>query len=228
MTTVVSPCGSSTATRPASVCGPSSEARSTSSGRMPKVRAAFAAYCLQPGPLLGRERQQGVADLQGRTVRVVGRRRRQHVDRQVADELGDEAVDWPVEEVEEAAVLLQAAVVHHRDAVGDRRRLLLIVRDVDGGGVETLVQAAHLGPELHPEISLEVAERLVHEEHLRRAHDGAAERHPLALSARELVRPLAQMLGDLQGLGDRRDPPADLARAARRARPAAWRCCRTP
>ena len=73
------------------------------------------------------------------------------------------------------------------------------------------MQASHLGPELHPEVSLEMAERLVHEEHLRRAHDGAAERHPLALAAGEPVRPLAQMLGDLQGLGDRRHPPADLA-----------------
>ena len=141
----------------------------------------------------------------------MGRCGRQHVDRQIADELGDEAVHWPVEEVEQAALLLQAAVLHHRDAVGHRRRLLLIVGDVESGGVETLVQASHLGPELHPEISLEMAERLVHEKHLRRAHDGAAERHPLALAAGEPVRPLAQMLGDLQGLGDRRDPPADLA-----------------
>ena len=108
--------------------------------------------------------------------------------------------------------------MHHGDAVGDRRRLLLVVGDVDGGGVETLVQAPHLGPQLHPEISLEVAERLVHEEHLRRAHDGAAERHALALTARERVRPLAQMLGDLQGLGDRRAPAL---RISARGRPRA-------
>ncbi len=44
------------------------------------------------------------------------------------------------------ALLLDAAGIHHRDAVGERQRLALVVGDEDEGAAELLVQAAQLRP----------------------------------------------------------------------------------
>ena len=52
--------------------------------------------------------------------------------------------------------------------------------------VEPAMQPRQLGAGLYPQLGVEVGERLVEEEHLRLPHDRAAERHPLALAARQL------------------------------------------
>src|SRR5689334_24720255 len=51
-----------------------------------------------------------------------------------ADELGDEAARRPGIDRLGIAFLLHDALVEHHDAVGDRERLGLIVRDVERGG----------------------------------------------------------------------------------------------
>jgi hypothetical protein len=47
----------------------------------------------------------------GQAIAASGEAGRQQADRQIADELGDEPVDRPVEQVEQAAELLQPALV---------------------------------------------------------------------------------------------------------------------
>ena len=49
------------------------------------------------------------------------------------------------------ADLFDAALIHHGDAIGDFQRFLLIVRDVDRGGPEPLMQRLDLkrGQQLH-------------------------------------------------------------------------------
>ena len=47
-------------------------------------------------------------------------------------------------DVLEAADLLDRALVHHDDPVGDRQRLLLAVGDEDGGDAELLLQRANV------------------------------------------------------------------------------------
>ena len=54
----------------------------------------------------------------------------------------------------------------HRDAVTHRHRLDLVVRDVDRGRPELVLEPGDLGPHLHAELRVEVRERLVHEEDL--------------------------------------------------------------
>ena len=60
--------------------------------------------------------------------------------------------------------------------------------DIDRGGAELLLQACDLEPHLHAERRIEVGQRLVEQEGLRLAHDGAADRDALALAAGELRR----------------------------------------
>ena len=51
------------------------------------------------------------------------------------------------------------------------------------------------------ERGVEIGQRFVEEEDVGRARDGAADRDALLLAAGQLLRPLAEMLGDLQDLG---------------------------
>ena len=81
--------------------------------------------------------------------------------------------------------LLQLAFAHHGDAVAHRHGFDLVVRDVDSGHAEPLLQAADLGPHLHAQLRVEVRERLVHQERLGLANDRPSHRHPLALAAGE-------------------------------------------
>ena len=79
------------------------------------------------------------------------------------------------------------------------------------------MELGELEPHLHPELGVEVGERLVEEEDLGVAHERAADRDPLALAAGELRRlavhqrvelqegrDLVGLLGDLalRGAGD--------------------------
>ena len=73
-----------------------------------------------------------------------------------------------------------------------------------------MVQALDLVAQLVPELGVEVGQGLVEQEHGRIAHQRPADRHALALAARELVGPPLEQLVDLQhrrGLGD---PALDL------------------
>jgi hypothetical protein len=59
------------------------------------------------------------------------------------------------------------------------------VGDVDHGGLEAGVELADLGAHLDAHLGVEVGERLVEEEGLGLADDGAADGHALSLAAGE-------------------------------------------
>ena len=63
------------------------------------------------------------------------------------------------------------------------------------------MQRLDLGAHLHAQLGVEVGERLVEQEHLRVAHDGAAHGDALALAARELARLALQELLEAEDLG---------------------------
>ena len=107
----------------------------------------------------------------------------QEVHRRRADEIGDEHRSRAVVDFLRRAELLDDAVAHHRDLVGHRHRFHLVVGDVDGGRVDPVVQFAQLVHHQVAELGVERAERLVHQEALRPAHDGPAERDALAVAA---------------------------------------------
>ena len=87
------------------------------------------------------------------------------------------------------AQLLDASRLHHGDAVGDGQRLLLVVRDVDGGDLQALLQVADLAAHVDPQPGIEVGQRLVEQQHFRADDQGARNGDALQLAAGELVRP---------------------------------------
>src|SRR5207244_6325870 len=77
----------------------------------------------------------------------------------------------------------------------------LVVRDIDERGLEVAVQLLQLDSSLAAELCVQVGEWLVEQEDLRAAHDGAAEGHALALTAREGSRLALQEVVETQDAG---------------------------
>ncbi len=112
--------------------------------------------------------------------------------------LGDELRRRLVVELVGRADLLDTAMVHHHDAIGKRHRLDLVVGHVDRRGADLLVHLLDLDPHLHPQLGVEVGQRLVEQKHLRVAHDGAAHGHALALAAGQLLRLAVHQFDDIE------------------------------
>ena len=138
-----------------------------------------------------------------------------------------------VVDVVRRADLLDPAVVHHHDAVGDLQRLLLIVRDEHAGDVHLVVQSPQPAPQLLPHLGVERAERLVEQQHPGLDGQRPRQRDALPLAAGELLTdtgPRASRAAPacsssthpLADLGARRRACAAAGRAAR------TRCSRTP
>ena len=97
------------------------------------------------------------------------------------------------------------AVPHDDDAIGHGHRFDLIMRHIDGRGFQPLVQFLDFGAHLHAQFGVEVGERLVEQEHLRVAHDGAAHGDALALAAGKLAR----IAGEVRGQAENTSGAAD-------------------
>jgi hypothetical protein len=69
----------------------------------------------------------------------------------------------------------------------------------------------NLRAHLHPQLGVQVGQRLVHQEHRGLAHDRPAHRDPLALAARQLSRLAVQPVVQAQDLGRLLDPGGDVA-----------------
>ena len=141
---------------------------------------------------------------------VLGGAAVEEVHRRAADEAGDIGVLRLLVEFGRAADLLDAAAAHHHDAVAHAQRLDLVVGDVEGRHRQPLLQLDDLGAHLHAQRRVEVGQRLVHQEHARLAHDRPAERHALALTARQLPRTPAEDLLDAEDARRFANAPLDL------------------
>ncbi len=155
--------------------------------------------------------------------------RRHDVHRRRADELRHEQVARVVVELHRRADLLDAAVLQHDDAVGERHRLDLVVGDVDHRRVgHRFLELGDLDAGGDAQRRVEVGQRLVEQEHLRIAHDGAADGDALALAARQRLGQAVEIFG--RAAGSR--PPG--ARGGRSRPCSPWRsscrrpCCRRP
>src|SRR5918993_1632335 len=84
--------------------------------------------------------------------------------------------------------LLYLTVLEDDDPVGHRHGLCLVVGDVDARCPDSVVQLGDLRPHLHPELGVEVRERLVHKERFRLADYGTTKGHPLPLATGERLR----------------------------------------
>ena len=116
----------------------------------------------------------------------------------------------PLVHVERRADLLHLARIQDDDSVTHRHGFDLIVGHVDGRDLQAVLQLLDLGAHLHPQLGVEVGERLVEEEHRRVADDGAPERDALPLSARQFFRTAREQFVEPEDLRSIRDHPVDL------------------
>ena len=121
-----------------------------------------------------------------------GHTRPERVD--VADEVGHEFRCRVVVDLVGRTDLLDAALVEHGNAVGEGQRLLLVVGDVDRGDAEFPLHLLQLVAQLHPQLGVQVGQRLVHADDGRLGHQGAGDGHALLLAAGELGYRLGQLL----------------------------------
>ncbi len=93
-----------------------------------------------------------------------------------------------VVEIERLALLLDDAFAHDDDMVGHGHRLDLVVGHVDRGRMQPVVQRADFLAHVDAQRRIEVGQRLVEQERLRMADDGAAHGDALALATGKLPR----------------------------------------
>jgi hypothetical protein len=86
----------------------------------------------------------------------------------------------------------------------------LVVGHVDHGGAQFPVQARQFDPGLAAQGRIQVGQRLVEQEDLGFAHDGAPDRDALALAARQRLGPALEQVADLKDLGRAPHPLRDL------------------
>jgi hypothetical protein len=123
-----------------------------------------------------------------------------------ADEVGDVLGRRLLEDLVRAAELLERAAPHDRQAVAERERLRLVVRDVYGRELEALVELVDLGAHELAQPRVEVAERLVEEDEVGPCNEAPRERDPLLLAAAELGGIAVEQVTRVDEPGDLLDP----------------------
>ena len=148
-----------------------------------------------------RHRQLAAALVEHERAVLIHQAPAQEVHLRAAQEAGDEVVDRQVIDLQRRSALLDHAVLHDHDPIAQRHRLFLIVGDVDGGAAQAHVQALDLGAHVDAQLGVQVGQRLVEQEALRIAHDGAPQRDALALAARQRARLAVEQALDAQDAG---------------------------
>ena len=105
-----------------------------------------------------------------------------------ADERRDERGGREVVDLERRADLLDPALAHHHDPVGQLERLLLVVGDVDGRDPELALDLADLVAQGDADLGVERGERLVEQQDRRLEGERPRQRDALLLAAGQLVR----------------------------------------
>ena len=110
---------------------------------------------------------------------------RQHI--LAAEELRNVAVVRTGVDVARRPGLLDLALLHHHDDVGERDRLELGVGDVNEGDPKLALHAAQLLPHLHAKLFVQRGQRLVEQQHPRLGDRRAGQRDALLLAAGQLA-----------------------------------------
>ena len=107
-----------------------------------------------------------------------------HIHHRAADELGDKQVGRVAVHIDRRTDLLQHALVHDGDSIGERHRLDLIVRNVDRGRLALEMQALQFGAHAFAQLGVKRADRLVHKQRLGPPHERAGDGDTLHVAAR--------------------------------------------
>src|SRR5690606_12147985 len=129
-------------------------------------------------------RHNARADLNG----VARNRGGEQVHCRRTNEAGDEGVLRRLVDVTRRTDRLVASLLQDRHQADSEKTTSPIRRNVHGGDTETTLQRRDLRTGLHAELSVEVRQRLVHEEHLGLTDDCATHRDTLTLTTREGLR----------------------------------------
>lgn len=100
-----------------------------------------------------------------------------------ADEIGNELTVGVVVDFLRAADLGDHALVHDDDGIRQRHGLALVVGDVDGGDARSLLDAANLRAHTHPELCVQIGQRLVKQQHARFQYQRPCQGDTLLLTA---------------------------------------------
>src|SRR5919201_1226763 len=188
-------------------------------GRSPPARAGLAASrdpgMLGPDPQLDRPLMPGRADVDvtGWVAEAAAAGvALEHVHRRRPAEAGDEQVRRAGVDLAGRCDLLQPPGAHHRDQVGHRHGLDLVVGHVDGRRAQVALEPLDLGPHVQAQLRVQVRERLVPQESPRVGPDRPGEGGPLALAPRELPRRALEEPVDVEHARHLRHPPRALRR----------------
>src|SRR5439155_2329442 len=94
----------------------------------------------------------------------------------------------PLVQLIRASQLLDPALAHDGDGVGHRHGLFLVMRDVDEGDPDVVLDRLQFELHLLAELQVERSERLVEEQDAGTVYERARERHALLLATGELAR----------------------------------------
>ena len=160
---------------------------------------------------LGIRNLDGVgAELSPNTVSLLNQLRIEEVHLRAADEGTDEQVARIIVQILRSIDLLHEAVLHDDDTGSHGHSFGLVMRDVDEGRLQTLMELGDLGTHLNAELSIQVGQRLVEQEDLRVTNDSAAQRDALTLTTGQSLRLTVEQLLDGQDLGSFTDQLIDL------------------
>ena len=84
--------------------------------------------------------------------------------------------------------MLDATFVHDGEPIAHRKRLALIVRDVDKRNSHLTLETLQDEQHALPQFEVERAKRLIQKKHFRARDKRPCESNPLALSSRKLMR----------------------------------------
>ena len=115
-----------------------------------------------------------------------------------ADEACDEDIAGRIVEVLRSINLLDDTALHIDDTGSYGHSFDLVVRDLDEGGTESLVDLGQLGSHLSTELSVKVGERFVQKEYLRITNDCTAECNTLLLTTGESLRITVEKVSDFE------------------------------
>ena len=109
------------------------------------------------------------------------------------------------------ADLLHDPVFHNDNAIAQRHGLCLVMGDINENRIDTLTQFDDFRAHLVAQLCIQIGKRLVHQQRLRLAHNGAANRNALPLAAGQCLRLAVQILCDAENLRRLIYPAIDLA-----------------
>ena len=99
-----------------------------------------------------------------------------------ADEAGHKEVGRPLIELGGLTHLLDLAVVQKDDLAGHGHGLGLVMGDIDGGGLQRLMEPDQFHPHVFAELGIQVGQGFIQEEDPGLSHHGPAQGHPLPLA----------------------------------------------